>query len=751
MSAQRPRPGTPAETFRLGARLIAASVLGGLLVTGLALPIVGVLGAAAKSANDSFNAIPDDFTAPALSQASTIYDAAGGEIARVYSRDRTVVPMDEIAPVMRSALIDIEDNRFYQHGAVDLRSTLRALTKNAGSGSVSQGGSTLTQQYVKNVNVELAGDDQAKVLQAQTQTLGRKLQELKVAIRLEETLSKDQILNDYLNITFFGEQAYGIEAAAQRYFSVHASQLTVPQAALLAGLVQSPSRYDPVLNPNTATARRDTVLDAMAQYGTITPAQAAAAKAGPLGLKISRPLEGCITAVAGEQFFCDYVEHVFLGDSAFGATLPDRQRLWTEGGLRIDTTLDPKAQAAAQKSVTDHLYPTDLAAAAISLVQPGTGRILAMAQSRPYGPAEHQTELNLNVDRLMGGGNGFQTGSTFKPVTAAAALEGGIPMTQVYPAPYQDDYPAMQRCDGSWLPQIPGDQNDSPTLVGPFNMPIAMAQSVNTYFVPLEAQAGLCKVVGMAQKLGLGSQALADRPGHLKPIDQVQSLTLGTNNFTPLQMADVYATFAAGGRYCAPLAITRVAGPDGRTLPVPQPSCTQVMARHTSDAVTSMLHGVVQDGTGKPAGLDDRDDAGKTGTTDSHWQVWFTGFTAQLAGAAVVSDTMAPLASLNDRYYGGVYVGEAFGGTLAGPIWKDAMTGALDGQPNAGLPIIAVPPPVPDPNKPDPTAAGLVKPRPHRGGADQPSDPQVESAVQQVDPPRPARPGRSRHHGPTGR
>jgi membrane peptidoglycan carboxypeptidase len=701
MIRRHQRSGSRLGGAALCTRLLGASVLAGVLVAALALPLTGAIGYGAKSAVGSFEQLPDSLTAPVLAQASTLYDSGGGVMAKVYARDRTVVPLDRIAPVMRHAIVDIEDDRFYQHGAVDLRGSLRALVSNAGSGGVAQGGSTLTQQYVKNVFVEEAGDDQAKVLTAQRQTLGRKIQEMKYAIGLEERMSKDQILENYLNITFFGEQAYGVEAAAERYFSVQASELTLPQAALLAGLVQSPSRYDPMRDPDTAKERRDTVLDAMVANHSVTEARAKAAKAAPLGLAASPPRQGCITAGTGEAFFCDYVKHLFLANRAFGATAEARRALWDTGGLQIHTTLDPDAQASAQAAVTGHVYATDRAAAAITLVQPGTGKIIAMAQSRPYGPGDHETELNLNVDRLMGGGNGFQTGSTFKPVTAAAALENGIGMDQVYPAPYQDDYPSMQTCDGRTLPQVPGDQNDSPNLVGPFDMPTAMAQSVNTYFVPLEADAGLCNVVRMARSLGLGAQALTDGSGHLKPVDQVQSLTLGTNNFTPLQMADAYAAFAAHGTYCAPLALTSVRTPAGTSLPVPRKSCRSAMSSDTADAVTTMLHGVVEDGTGAPAGLDNRDDAGKTGTTDGHRQVWFTGFTAQLAGAAVVSDTKAPLESLNNRTYGGAYVSDAFGGTLAGPIWKEAVTGALAGQPDAALASVPLPTP-PDPSAPAP-------------------------------------------------
>ncbi|WP_439654441.1 transglycosylase domain-containing protein, partial [Streptacidiphilus neutrinimicus] len=222
------------------------------MVAGLALPAVGGVGLGVKGAADSFNDLPGDLAVPTLSQASKIYDADGGVIATVYSRDRTVVPLAKIAPVMQNALVDIEDHRFYQHGAIDLQGTLRALLKDGANGGVSQGGSTLTQQYVKNVFIEEAGDSSAAVAEATRQTLGRKIQELKYAIALEQKLSKQQILANYLNITYFGGGAYGVEAASELYFSKHADQLSLPEAALLAGLVQSPSAYDPVQDPAAA-------------------------------------------------------------------------------------------------------------------------------------------------------------------------------------------------------------------------------------------------------------------------------------------------------------------------------------------------------------------------------------------------------------------------------------------------------------------------------------------------------------------
>ncbi|MGW4157851.1 transglycosylase domain-containing protein, partial [Micromonospora chersina] len=370
------RSGGGLSPTQQAAKFLGVSVLAGAVLAGIALPAVGALGLAAKGSVESFDELPANLKTPPLSQRTTILDAEGGMIASVYSRDRTVLELKDISPYMQKAIVAIEDARFYQHGAVDLKGILRALNKNAQSGGVSEGASTLTQQYVKNVFVEEAGDDPTKVAQATQQTLGRKIKELKYAIQVEEELGKKKILENYLNITFFGQQAYGVEAAAQRYFSKSAKDLKLQDAALLAGIVQSPSRYDPINDEAEATKRRNVVLQRMADLGDVSQEEADAAKKAPLGLKVRRPENGCITAVKGASFFCEYVKHVFLNDPVFGKNREARAKIWNRGGLTIKTTMDPKSQKSVQSSLKQHVYKSDKVAAAATLVEPGTGKIL---------------------------------------------------------------------------------------------------------------------------------------------------------------------------------------------------------------------------------------------------------------------------------------------------------------------------------------------------------------------------------------
>ncbi|MEU5614914.1 transglycosylase domain-containing protein [Streptomyces sparsogenes] len=671
------RSGGGLSSAQQAAKFLGVSVLAGAVLAGLALPAVGAIGLAAKGTVEQFDEIPANLKRPPLSERTTILDANGGEIAKVYSRDRTIVKLKDISPYMRKAIVAIEDARFYEHGAIDLKGVLRALNENAQDGGVSQGASTLTQQYVKNVFVEEAGNNEKAVAKAQKQSIGRKIRELKYAIQVEKELGKKLILQNYLNITFFGQQAYGIEAASQRYFSKHAKDLKLEEAALLAGLVQSPSRYDPVNAPQVAKARRDTVLQRMAEVKDITQAQADAAKKKPLGLKVSSPKNGCITAVDGAGFFCDYVRAVFLNDPVFGKTREERSKRWDRGGMTIRTTLDPKAQKSVQNSIKAHVYQDDPVATAVTLVEPGTGKVVAMGQSRPYGFGANELTINLSADKAMGGSNyGFQVGSTFKPITAAAALEQGKKPYQRYSSPYKMDYPSpVSTCNGSWSNSEGSTvENENTSEKGPYGMKEALAKSINTYFVQLISDIGVCPVTELAAKMGM-------RRADGQKLNQVPSLTLGSEGFSPLTMAGAYATFANRGVYCTPVFIESITGPGGKDLEVPKSSCTRAMSEKTADTMNTLLRGVVEDGTGKKAGLDNRPSAGKTGTTDERKAAWFVGYTPNLAGAVWVGGSGSKGVPMENIRIGGVFHDKVYGADTPGPIWRDAMSGALAGKP----------------------------------------------------------------------
>ncbi|MFC4500716.1 MULTISPECIES: transglycosylase domain-containing protein [Streptomyces] len=685
------RSGGGLSATQQAAKFLGVSVLSGAVLAGIALPAFGALGLAAKGSVESFDELPANLKTPPLSQRTSILDSKGSQIATVYSRDRTVVDLKNVSPYMQKAIVAIEDSRFYEHGAVDLKGVLRALNKNVQNSGVSEGASTLTQQYVKNVFVEEAGDDPTKVAQATQQTIGRKIKELKYAIQVEEELGKKKILENYLNITFFGQQAYGVEAASQRYFSKHAKNLTLPQAALLAGIVQSPSRYDPVNDEAEAIKRRNVVLTRMAEVGDISKADAAEARKAPLGLKVTQPKNGCITAVQGAGFFCKYVERVFLSDPVFGKTKEERAKVWNQGGLTIRTTLDPQSQKSVRNSLKEHIYQSDKVAAASTLVEPGTGKILAMGQSKPYGYGKNETEYNYSVNASMGGSNfGFPTGSTFKPFVAAAALEEGRPANQTYAAPYSMQYPAtVQTCSGK--PWVNDDnyklENESESEKGPYDLQTAMNKSVNTYFVQMLADIGMCPVVNMTNKLGV-VQGNGDKVPEVP-----SSMTLGSTGLSPLTMASAYAAFASRGMYCTPVAIesiTQTVGGKKKALEVPKSTCSRAMSEKTADTINTLLSGVVDSGTGTQAGLSGRANAGKTGTTDSRKNAWFVGYTPNLSGAVWVGSATQKV-EMNNIYIGGVYHSQVYGGDTPGPIWRDAMTGALEGKEAPPFNLVTIP------------------------------------------------------------
>jgi membrane peptidoglycan carboxypeptidase len=648
-------------------RLLVFCAVAGLVLAGVLLPLVGGAGLFARGATVSFNNLPADLKAPPPPQRSRLLAADGSTIAQFFTQDRVNVPLAKVAPVMAKAIIAIEDVRFFSHGAVDLQGTLRAALTNLGKGRTAQGGSTLTQQYVKNVLVA-SGDKTAT-----KDTLARKVREARYAIALEQRLSKNQILERYLNIVYFGEGAYGVESAAHRYFGVPASRLTLTQSAMLAGLVQSPTDYDPLRHPNAARQRRDEVLDRMVTAGFITDARRRAASATPVAAHLHAPTFGCESSYA--PFFCDWVHHLVLADPRFGADVAEREQTLMTGGLTVRTTLSPKVQRAAQKAV-DHVVPAGgRVATAVVVVQPGTGAVLGMAVDRRYGSHHGQTRVNL----AAGGQSGFQAGSTFKLFTLAAAVDKGMALSTTFHAPPHITIPAgdMHDCAGGGLSEWKV-SNAEAGEGGTFGLVRATWESVNTYFAQLERKVGVCAAWRLADKMGITELSSG------KPPAQVPSFTLGADDTSPLQVAGAYAAVAARGVFCAPYGVVSVTDAHGKPLEAHKTACDRVMSQSTADTVTSVLRGVI-DGpdrsrTGASASIG-RPAAGKTGTTESFGAAWFSGFTPQLAASVWVGDPRGIAHPLVDVTVNGRFYSHVYGADLPAAVWSSTMRGALRGVP----------------------------------------------------------------------
>ena len=666
---------------------VIVSVLAGLLVAGLALPVVGGVGLVARESANTFE--PSNLRTPPLAQSSRMLAADGSLIATFYEQDRVDIPLSRVAPVMRQAIVAIEDSRFYEHGGFDSRGTLRALVQNIRSGQT-QGGSTLTQQYVKNVLFEDAvarGDKEAirdAIVSDGIPGINRKLRELQYAIAIEDRFTKDQILERYLNIAYFGQQAYGIEAAARRYFSKPAAALTLPEAALLAGFVRNPSDYDDVLSTRVTRAeratavanavnRRDTVLNRMQELGYITPAQATAAKATPLRFKPSQTANGCNNARQA-HFFCDFVKRQFLANPAFGKTEEERTALLYRGGITIRTTLDRKVQRAAETAIAKHVSWRDPVQASIAVVKPGTGEVKAIAVSRGFGKGPGRTEVNYAVDYKYGRSLGFGPGSAMKPFVAAAALRQGYGFRYGLFSPYQlTNLNEVRTCDGRTRARDYRPRNETSSENGYYDMRRAMAASINTYWLQMERLTGLCEPWSIATRAGLV------RANDGKPTDQVISWTLGTENASPLSMANAYAMFAARGIACEAHGIATVTMRNGKPAPLPPARCERVLDPEVADAVTYLLRGVVTSGTGRNANIG-RPAAGKTGTNERK-AVWYIGYTPDLAAGIGVWNPLNAHFRLRNVRIGPRYFPTVMGANLPAPIWRDTMEAALKGVP----------------------------------------------------------------------
>ena len=676
-------PGSPLPKSRVLSHLAVmgvVSVVLGVIVAGLAIPFAGLLGLGARNVSNAVDDLPAELVAQPLAQKTRILDANGGLIATLYDENRINVPLKDISRTMVKAIVSIEDYRFYSHGALDVKGTIRALVTNqASNGDVVQGGSSITQQMVKLTLLAQAGDNKKLQKAATADTYERKLKELRYAIAFEDKYSKDWILERYLNIAYFGDGVFGVQSAARHYFSKNASQLNLRESAMLAGLVRNPTGYDPTNDPQAALNRRNVVINRMAQLNVISQAKANKVKAQPLRLKVTKSKvgNGCLNSRA--PFFCNYVLAYLMKDKQLGKTAKAREKLLKTGGLTIKTTVRMPFQTAADKSVSKHVYAKDRAIGALAEIEPRTGNVLAIAQSRPMGTRvkDGQTFLNYVVPKEYGDANGFQGGSTFKAFVLATAIDQGISLgTTLQSKPEmtfnESDY---EDCGGkpygygTWVVH---NSTDS----GRMNMYTGTRLSVNTFFGQLEQMTGICQPFNLAKELGVElTHPRPNKDGY--GAERTPSFTLGTVDVSPLEMAEAYATFAGRGLHCDARPVTRILDSNKRVLKKYSSQCTRVLPSGVADAVNDVLRGVQEgNGFGASAGLAlDTQSAGKTGTTDSNRAVWFVGYTPEVATASMIAgaNDQGHWVPLNGQVLGGSTVYTAHGSTTAGPMWGDAM------------------------------------------------------------------------------
>ncbi len=674
--------------------LLGLCVLGGVLVAGMVFPAALGVGLVSDEAGDSVNSVSSDLATGQLPQTSTITDSAGAPLAYLFDQNRDPVAADRISPAMKAAIVAVEDRRFYQHQGVDWQGTIRAVVANSASGDVVQGASTLTQQYVKNYLLYVEAQTEAERLKATEQTPARKLREARIALQMERSLSKEDILARYLNIVFWGNGAYGVSAAARTYFNTTADQLTVAQAALLAGMVRSTTQFDPVSNPAAALDRRNLVIIQMQEQGMIDGSQAQQALAQPLG--IANPLgtrkNGCIGA-GDAGFFCKYVT-----DYLAEAGVPMAQIL--RGGYTIRTTLDRDALEKMKASLNAEV-PADAANVAdvMAIVAPGKDkhRVLAMGSSRTFGldAGKQETSYGLPYEPVNLG-----AGSVYKIFTTATALQKGLGINYQMTVP-PSGYASPIYVDGNGRP-IP--VNNAGNYADRLSITDALAQSPNTAFIKLEEFTGVPDVVDMAVRLGMKSLATTpfvdpnsgrrtDRSiAEVTKAQKQASFTLGVSPTSVLELSNVGATLASGGRWCPPSPIDAVTDANGQPVPVTEAPCDQAVEPGLANTLlTALSKDDVPGGTSAAAAAQagwDRPVAGKTGTTQQHKSAAFIGIVPQMAGAVITFDNSNSPRPLCDGA-GAPFPcrdGNIFGGKTPAETWYGTMKPLLEGTPVQPLP-----------------------------------------------------------------
>ncbi|XKH58651.1 penicillin-binding protein (plasmid) [Citricoccus nitrophenolicus] len=644
--------------------LTAVAILTGLGIGAVAAPA----GVAAAHAGDHaiafWDSLPTEVpVAEALPRHTVMLDSAGKEFARLYSENRVDVKLGQMSEWFTRGLVATEDRRFYDHGGVDATGTARALLNNLASDST-QGASTLTQQLVQNIMIFNADTPEEKMVATGT-SYEAKLREMKYAVSLEQEYTKDEILQMYANAVFFGNGAYGIQAAAVTYFNKDAADLAPHEAALLVGLLKNPTGYNPFQNPEAATDRRDTVLTLMHTNGVLDETQYREALAEDLGLNRGSLPSGCDDS--DYPYYCALVRDEVLTSPAYGDTAEERADRLARGGMTITTGLDRQAIASAQSSVDEALGRDNRAKAGVALVEPGTGAVRAVVQNTDWSDTE-----------VVYANRPFQSGSIYKAFVLATALEEGIPASTVLntDGPYRPS--GMASPDG-------GFDNYGRYDYGNIDGAEALERSTNVYFIRLIQKTGVRDVAAVSKRLGL----------HTIPQDltgREASLALGAYETTPMAMAGAFATFAAGGTHCEPVAALKVVDSStNEVLPAPDANCTQALSPVVADSMAALLRGPVygEHGTLKAlGGLEGgRDAAGKSGTSNASAANWTVGITGQLSGAVWLGDPRGGFKHPLDHVSA---YGRSFswvtGAEIAGPIWKHSMDGALKGAEQMALP-----------------------------------------------------------------
>jgi penicillin-binding protein 1A len=618
------------RSILLLAALLVASIIALLLAT------VAFTGGQILLSTCSLN----DLRKPDLGANSFLYTDNMVRLGTVPSAtNRQPLPLSKISPWLPQATVAIEDARFWQHGALDYQGIIRAFYQDVTKGHIVQGGSTITQELVRNLYI---GNPQ--------RTLSRKFKEACLAEKEFEKLTRKQILAEYLNEVFYGRHAYGAQAGARTYFSKNASELTLVQAALLAGLPQAPTTDDPIRNPRAALARRNEVLRAMWRNGYITEAKLRQAMRKGLELRpghlYQRLLQPNFFGWAQQQL-----------SEEFG------HRTVELGGLSVRTTLNMRLQGLATHAVASVLHtPTDPAAAIVS-IDPQTGAVKAMVDYLPSG-------ANMQFNFATQGHR--STGSDFNPITLATALSEGDSLYSTFYGPpqlYITD-PQCADANGPW-----DVHNFADEAAGTMDLRSATAHSVNTIFAQLIAKAGVRNVMAMAHRLGVTE---VNNGPYFK---QACAITLGSVGFTPLELTDVYATFASGGIHHSPQAFEVVRGPNGKVMKRLTTKGTRALNSNVAAQLTYALQGVVQSGTGTAAALGSRPVAGKTGTAENFQDAWFCGYVPQLATCVWVGYPKGEISLYNVEG-----VGEVAGGTLPAEIWRDYMSEAVGNLPVKSFP-----------------------------------------------------------------